>query len=119
MYLNHCKAPLFVAIFTILCSVEAAADETAKPTSETSHGVVAKVEHALGRAAKATEKGIKLGANATTNGIERGVTAAQEGVLRAAKETENLAHKVANKINGSSANPSSGQISTDKPASEK
>jgi len=104
----------FVAVLTLLSSAVFAADEPSAPPSKTSPGVVGKVEHALDRAAKATESGVEHGAKATAHGIKRGVTAAEKGVLRGARATENVTHKVADKVTGSSDKPSSGKTEANK-----
>lgn len=104
MKLIHRKAPLFAAALMILCSAGAYADETAgsKPASGKSGGTLGKVEHALDVAATATEHGIKKGAKATGHGIKVGAEATAHGIERGAEWTDRTAHKVADKISGSS-----------------
>lgn len=116
MKLIHRKTPLLAATLMILCSTGAYADETAGSTSTPakSGGVLSKVEHALGVAATATEHGVKKGAQATGHGIKVGAEATAHGIERGAEWTDRTAHKVADKISGSSSSktpssPSSGK----------
>lgn len=96
------KVPLCAAALLILCSTGVYADESAGSAKGSEQGVVPKVEKALGRAAKATEKGIERGAKATAHGIEVGTKAAAHGIERGAQATASAAHRVAEKIDGSS-----------------
>ena len=108
MKLIRHKAPLFAATLMILCSTGAYAEETTGSASGNSGGVLGKVEHALGVAAKATEHGVKTGAQATGHGLKVGMEATAHGIERGAEWTDRTAHKVADKISGSS-NSSSGK----------
>jgi hypothetical protein len=109
MKLIHHKTPLIAAILIALCSAGACADETAGSTStpDKPNGTLGKVEHGLGVAATATEHGIKKGAKATAHGIKRGVAATAHGIERGAEWTDRAAHKVADKVTGSSSSSSS------------
>lgn len=104
MKLIHRKTPLLAATLILLCSTGAYAEETAGSTSASgkSGGVLGKVEHALDVAAKATEHGVKKGAQATGHGIKVGMEATAHGIERGAEWTDRTAHKVADKIAGSS-----------------
>ena len=84
----------------------AAADETAGSNSGTSHGTLGKVEHALDVAATATEHGVQKGAKATAHGLKVGMKATAHGIEHGAEWTDRTAHKVADKITGSSASSS-------------
>ena len=86
------KVTLLIAIFIFLGSVEVAANEAAESPAPAQSGVVAKVEKAVERGAKAAARGVKRGVNAAARGVEHG-----------AKATDNAAHRVARKISGSPA----------------
>lgn len=68
-----------------------AASDSSDSASDSSPGVIVKVKKAIERGAKATARGIERGANATARGIKRGANA-----------TRDAAHKVADKLTGSS-----------------
>jgi len=95
------KVTLLIAIFVFLGSVEVAANEAAESPAPAQSGVVAKVEKAVERGAKAAAKGVERGAKAAARGVKRGVNAAARGVEHGAKATDNAAHRVARKISGS------------------
>lgn len=107
MKLKLHKAPLFFATLMLLSSVAANANEAAGSATETSPGVVGKVEKAVEHGAKAAANGVERGAKAAARGIERGASAAARGVERGAKATGNAAHTVAKKLGASSTSSSS------------
>jgi hypothetical protein len=104
----------FLASLSLLLIVghaiaQTTADETIKPNS----GPIDKVANAIKRGAsaaatgiekgaKAAASGVERGVNATAKGVEKGADATARGVERGARATGNAAHKVADKIGGSS-----------------
>jgi hypothetical protein len=80
-----------IAVLVLTSSSVLAASDSSDSASDSSPGVIVKVKNAIERGAKATARGIERGANATARGIKRGANA-----------TRNAAHKVADKLTGSS-----------------
>ena len=94
MKLNSSLRVLAVAVLVLTSSSLLAASEAGEANataSDSSPGVIVKVKKAIEHGAKATAHGIERGANATARGIKRGANAPR-----------NAAHKVANKLTGSS-----------------
>ena len=95
------KTPLFIVMLMLLGSVAADAYATTEPASGTAPGVIARVEKAIVRGARAAANGVERGAKAAARGIERGAKATASGVKRGATATGNAADTVAQKLSGS------------------
>jgi formiminotetrahydrofolate cyclodeaminase len=87
--------------FTITClATTATAGESPSPAAEQSTSVVAKVESAIERGAKAAASGIERGAKAAEHGIKVGIQAAARGIETGAKAVARVAETVAEKVRG-------------------
>lgn len=90
----------WVALFTAALVTSATAAEPQVPATPSSASVVAKVERAVERGAKAAASGIERGAKAAEHGIKVGVHAAARGVEAGAKAVARAADSVASKVRG-------------------
>ena len=102
MKLNPSLRVFAVAVLVLTSSSLLAAGEANESASDSSPDVLVKVKKAIERGAKATARGLERGANATARGIERGANATARGIKRGANATRDTAHKVAEKLTGSS-----------------
>jgi hypothetical protein len=100
--MNHSQeVRVAMLAFTIAClATLAAAGEPPAPAAEPSTAVVAKVEHAVERGAKAAASGIERGAKAAEHGIKVGIHAAARGVETGAKAVARVADSVADRVRG-------------------
>ena len=98
--MNHSQDLRFALVaFTIAClATSATAGEPPSPATEQSTTVVARVERAVERGAKAAASGIERGAKVAEHGIKVGVHAAARGIETGAKAVARVADSVAEKV---------------------
>ena len=89
----------FVLAFAFVGATAAASESTPEaPKGERAAAVVAKVESAIERGAKAAASGIERGAKAAEHGVKVGVEAAARGLETGAKAVARVADSVAEKV---------------------
>ena len=100
--MNHSHVVrLTLVAFTVAClAAPATAGDSPSPATEQSTTVVAKVENAVERGAKAAASGIERGAKAAEHGLKVGIHAAARGIETGAKAVARDADSVAERVRG-------------------
>ncbi len=92
---------LALVAFTVAClATPATAADPPLPAASQSTTVVARVESAVGRGAKAAASGVERGAKAVEHGIKVGIHAAARGIETGAKAVARVADSVAERVRG-------------------
>ena len=109
----HTLSKTFISVSCLLLlgiSSARAEESTDSSTIKSSPGPVDKVANAVKRGASAAATGIERGVKAAANGIERGAKATAKGIEHGAQATGKAAHRVADKIGGTSEAPASAPV---------
>ena len=103
---NCLVAAATAAALMFAASTDVRAQERVESPRSTGSSVLAKVEGAVERGAKATARGVERGAKAAQHGIKVGLQAAARGDERGAKATARVADSVAKKVGASTGSDS-------------